>query len=137
MDIEPHSWHDHFMWLPCSGEQVDSKVSVVLEQFLRLMHTVGFPIADVDFMNSDGRTMQRVLHHAKPRNTLFTGCASAGLSFGMLYGELIGTVACTHWHQGDKHVLVNYDIRCSCSCVCMHACVRAGAPVLVRFCPKS
>ena len=57
----------------CGVEQTDSKVSIVMEQFLRMLHTVGLPVEDIDFVNCDGKAMQRILHHAKPRNTLFTG----------------------------------------------------------------
>jgi 1-pyrroline-5-carboxylate dehydrogenase len=53
--------------------KVDSKVAVVMEQFLRLLHAVGLPPTDVDFINSDGPTMHKLLLRARPRNTLFTG----------------------------------------------------------------
>ncbi|KAK7292234.1 hypothetical protein RIF29_08011 [Crotalaria pallida] len=53
--------------------KVDSKVSIVMEQMLRLLHTCGLPVEDVDFINSDGKTMNKLLHEANPRMTLFTG----------------------------------------------------------------
>lgn len=53
--------------------KVDSKVSVVMEQMLRLLHDCGMPRADVDFLNSDGPTMHKFLLEAKPKVTLFTG----------------------------------------------------------------
>ncbi|KAH6799045.1 aldehyde dehydrogenase 12A1 [Perilla frutescens var. frutescens] len=53
--------------------KVDSKVSIVMEQMLRLLHDCGLPLEDVDFINSDGITMNKVLMEAKPRMTLFTG----------------------------------------------------------------
>lgn len=53
--------------------QVDSKVSIVMEQLLRLLHHCGMPATDVDFINSDGPVMSRLLDLAQPRNTLFTG----------------------------------------------------------------
>jgi 1-pyrroline-5-carboxylate dehydrogenase len=53
--------------------KVDSKVSVVFEQFLRLMHHVGLPKTDVDMINCDGPTMNALLLTAQPRMTLFTG----------------------------------------------------------------
>ena len=53
--------------------KVDSKVSVVFEQFLRMLHAVGLPLEDVDFLNADGPTMNKFLMKAGPRNTLFTG----------------------------------------------------------------
>ncbi|KAF1887310.1 hypothetical protein Lal_00040911 [Lupinus albus] len=53
--------------------KVDSKVSIVMEQMLRLLHTCGLPVEDVDFINSDGKTMNKLLQEANPQMTLFTG----------------------------------------------------------------
>jgi 1-pyrroline-5-carboxylate dehydrogenase len=41
--------------------KVDSKVSVVMEQMLRLLHDCGLPVEDMDFINSDGFTMNKLL----------------------------------------------------------------------------
>jgi 1-pyrroline-5-carboxylate dehydrogenase len=51
----------------------DSKVSVVMEQALRLLHWCGMPLEDVDFINCDGSTMHKLLLTAQPRMTQFTG----------------------------------------------------------------
>ncbi|XP_023757316.1 delta-1-pyrroline-5-carboxylate dehydrogenase 12A1, mitochondrial [Lactuca sativa] len=53
--------------------KVDSKVCIVMEQMLRLLHACGMPMEDVDFINSDGGTMNKLLLEANPRMTLFTG----------------------------------------------------------------
>lgn len=53
--------------------KVDSKVSIVMDQMLRLLHASGLPAEDVDFINSDGKTMNKLLKEANPRMTLFTG----------------------------------------------------------------
>ncbi|KAL2492759.1 Delta-1-pyrroline-5-carboxylate dehydrogenase 12A1 [Abeliophyllum distichum] len=53
--------------------KVDSKVCIVMEQMLRLLHDCGLPMEDVDFINSDGKTMNKLLKEAEPRMTLFTG----------------------------------------------------------------
>lgn len=54
--------------------KVDSKVSVVMEQFLRmLIDDCGLPASDVDFIHCDGPVMEKLLLAAEPRNTLFTG----------------------------------------------------------------
>jgi len=53
--------------------KVDSKVSVVMEQFLRLLHTCGMPRRDVDFINCSPDTMEKFLTLGDPRTTLFTG----------------------------------------------------------------
>lgn len=51
----------------------DAKVSVVMEQTLRLLHHCGMPLTDVDFLNSDGPTTHALLMRAEPRMTQFTG----------------------------------------------------------------
>ncbi|KAI3766813.1 hypothetical protein L2E82_16887 [Cichorium intybus] len=53
--------------------KVDSKVCIVMEQMLRLLHACGMPMEDVDFINSDGGTMNKLLLEGNPRMTLFTG----------------------------------------------------------------
>ncbi|CAN1266101.1 Probable aldehyde dehydrogenase [Linum perenne] len=53
--------------------KVDSKVSIVMEQMMRLLHHCGMPVEDVDFVNSDGKAMNKILLEANPRMTLFTG----------------------------------------------------------------
>lgn len=53
--------------------KVDSKVSIVMEQMLHLLLECGLPADDVDFINSDGKTMNKLLMEANPRMTLFTG----------------------------------------------------------------
>ncbi|XP_059441463.1 probable aldehyde dehydrogenase isoform X3 [Corylus avellana] len=53
--------------------KVDSKVSIVMEQMMRLLHYCGLPVDDVDFINSDGKAMNKLLLEANPRMTLFTG----------------------------------------------------------------
>ncbi|XP_038678953.1 delta-1-pyrroline-5-carboxylate dehydrogenase 12A1, mitochondrial isoform X1 [Tripterygium wilfordii] len=53
--------------------KVDSKVSIVMEQALRMLHFCGLPVEDVDFINSDGKIMNKILLEAKPRMLLFTG----------------------------------------------------------------
>ena len=58
--------------------KVDSKVSVVMEQALRLLHHCGMPLTDVDFINSDGPTMHAFLLKSRPRMTQFTGSSKVG-----------------------------------------------------------
>uniref|UniRef100_A0A2P2LB13 Uncharacterized protein MANES_14G075700 n=1 Tax=Rhizophora mucronata TaxID=61149 RepID=A0A2P2LB13_RHIMU len=53
--------------------KVDGKVCIVMEQMMRLLHYCGLPAEDVDFINSDGKTMNKLLLEANPRMTLFTG----------------------------------------------------------------
>ena len=56
----------------------DTKVSVVMEQFVRLMIACGAPPTDFDFIHCDGRTMNDILRRTKPNMTLFTGSAAVG-----------------------------------------------------------
>ena len=53
--------------------KTDSKVAVVMEQALRLLHDCGLPLGDVDFINCNGPVMNDVLLQSQPRMTLFTG----------------------------------------------------------------
>ncbi|XP_008437559.2 probable aldehyde dehydrogenase isoform X2 [Cucumis melo] len=41
--------------------KVDSKVSIVMEQMIRLLHHCGLPLEDLDFINCDGKTMNKLL----------------------------------------------------------------------------
>lgn len=53
--------------------KADSRVAVVMEQALKLLHYCGMPKEDVDFLNCDGSVMNKFLLKAKPRMTQFTG----------------------------------------------------------------
>jgi len=52
---------------------VDHRVSIVCEQFVRLLHHAGMPKEDADYIHGDGKTVNEILLHARPRSTLFTG----------------------------------------------------------------
>jgi hypothetical protein len=41
--------------------ELPDQVSLVMEQFLRLLHECGMPLTDVDFINSDGPVMNNLL----------------------------------------------------------------------------
>ncbi|XP_057417420.1 probable aldehyde dehydrogenase [Lotus japonicus] len=69
--------------------KVDSKVSIVMEQMLRLLHNCGLPAEDVDFINSDGKAMNKLLLEANPRMTLFTGSSRVAEK---LAGDLKGRI---------------------------------------------
>ena len=49
------------------------QVSIVMDQFLRLLHVCGMPKEDVDFVNCSGPLMEQLLLQGSPRTTLFTG----------------------------------------------------------------
>ncbi|XP_048443797.1 probable aldehyde dehydrogenase [Pyrus x bretschneideri] len=69
--------------------KVDSKVCIVMEQMMRLLHYCGLPTEDVDFINSDGKTMNKLLLEGNPRMTLFTGSSRVA---DKLAGDLKGRV---------------------------------------------
>lgn len=52
---------------------VDRRVSVVIEEFIRLLHACGLPTSDVDLVHGSGATMGEILSQAHPRSILFTG----------------------------------------------------------------
>lgn len=69
--------------------KVDSKVSVVMEQALRLLHECGLQMTDVDFINCDGPTMHEILMKGNPRMTQFTGSSKVA---EMLCKDLHGKI---------------------------------------------
>lgn len=52
---------------------VDHRVSIVAEQFLRLLHACGAPAEDADLLHGRGEAAHAVLMAAQPRSALFTG----------------------------------------------------------------
>mmetsp|Transcript_21016 Transcript_21016/g.68006 ORF Transcript_21016/g.68006 Transcript_21016/m.68006 type:complete len:356 (-) Transcript_21016:987-2054(-) len=69
--------------------KVSSQVSVVMEQFLRLLHSCGLPREDVDFVQCSGAKMHELLLKAQPRTTLFTGSSTvADLLARDLHGKV-------------------------------------------------
>lgn len=52
---------------------VDHRISLVLEEFVRMLHYCGLPKTDIDILHGRGTAMGEILSQAKPRNTLFTG----------------------------------------------------------------
>lgn len=52
---------------------VDAKVSVVMEEFFRLLLACGAPPGSFDLLHGRGTTMNELLLRGEPRSTLFTG----------------------------------------------------------------
>lgn len=52
---------------------VDAKVSVVMEEFFRLLLACGAPPESFDLLHGRGTTMNELLLRGEPRSTLFTG----------------------------------------------------------------
>ena len=53
--------------------KVDSRVSICMEQVIRMLHFCGLPKGDVDMLHSSGPNMQYLLENAPFRMTQFTG----------------------------------------------------------------
>ena len=51
----------------------DSRVSIVLEQFLRMLLFCGAPPNDIDYINCDGMSMEKLIKMIEPRMIQFTG----------------------------------------------------------------
>ena len=49
------------------------RVSVVAEQFIRMLHHVGMPMTDLDYIQGNGKVVGEILKQGRPRTTLFTG----------------------------------------------------------------
>jgi hypothetical protein len=92
----------------------DSKVSVVMEQTLRLLHHCGMPLTDVDFMNGDGPTTHALLMKAEPRMTLFTGSSKVA---EILARDLRGKI---------KLEDAGWDWKVHMWCACVSRCAFTG-----------
>jgi 1-pyrroline-5-carboxylate dehydrogenase len=53
--------------------KVDSKVSLCIQEFLRLLHACGLPHHDVILVHTNGPNMEYLLKEVDPKMTLFTG----------------------------------------------------------------
>ena len=53
--------------------KVDSRVSIVMDSIIRIMHKNGLPKDNVDFIHCDGEVMEKLLLKSNPRMTQFTG----------------------------------------------------------------
>merc|ERR1719231_2249402 len=53
--------------------KVDWKVAICKEQFIRMLHHVGLPPTDIDYVYSDGPTFNELVVRGNCRMTLFTG----------------------------------------------------------------
>eukprot|EP00891_Asterochloris_glomerata_P008338 jgi/Astpho2/8338/Aster-01407 len=51
----------------------DHRVSLVAEQFVRLLQECGMPATDVDMLHGNGKVVSEILKQADVRSTLFTG----------------------------------------------------------------
>lgn len=71
--------------------KIDSKVSVVFEQFLRLMIASGLPADDVDLIHCPGTEMGKLIESARPhiRMLQFTGSSTVA---ELLAGKMNGNV---------------------------------------------
>ena len=51
----------------------DIKTSFPVEQFIRLLHYCGLPKEDLNFLNSEGPVVEKILTQTPTRQNLFTG----------------------------------------------------------------
>lgn len=49
------------------------RVSIVIEEFIRLLHSCGLPASDVDLVHGNGNVVGEILSQAHPASILFTG----------------------------------------------------------------
>ena len=55
---------------------VDGKVSICIEQFIRMLHHCGMPKEDLDLIHCQGKTMESVMKKSNPRIIQFTGSSA-------------------------------------------------------------
>lgn len=53
--------------------KVDSKVSICIEQFIRMLHHCGMPKTDLDLIHCQPKSMEHILKKSEPRLIQFTG----------------------------------------------------------------
>jgi len=104
------------------------QVSIVMEQFLRLLHHCGMDMADVDFLNCRGPIAQKVIVDTPVRVTQFTGSSKVGeilanATHGKVYledagfdwkvlGPDVGDVDYVAW-QCDQDAYASIGQKCS------------------------
>lgn len=90
-----------------------SRVSIVMEQALRMLHQCGLPAADVDLINCDGPVMHQILLQANPRMTQFTGSSKvAELLARDLHGRIKIEDAGWDWKaSGDSQLSLFFSCR--------------------------
>lgn len=109
------------------------QVSIVMEQYLRLLHACGMPLEDVDFLNCRGPVAQQVVVETPVRLTQFTGssrvaemlCAAthgkvyvedAGFDWKVI-GPDVGDVDYVAW-QCDQDAYATIGQKCSAQSIC-------------------
>ena len=68
------------------------------EQFVRMLHHVGMPKTDLDYIQGNGRVVGEILKQAHPRSTLFTGSQKVAEQLAL---DLKGKV-CISSHSGPS-----------------------------------
>ena len=71
------------------------RVSIVAEQFIRMLHHVGMPKGDLDYIQGNGRVVGEILKQGHPRSTLFTGSQKVAEQLAL---DLKGKVRCSISH---------------------------------------
>ena len=56
----------------------DTRTSLPLEQWIRMMHYCGLPKEDLDLIHCDGPIMEKILLKGRANMTLFTGSSKVG-----------------------------------------------------------
>jgi 1-pyrroline-5-carboxylate dehydrogenase len=109
------------------------QVSVVMEQFIRLLHACGMPMQDVDLLNGKGPVAQHVIVETPVRLTQFTGSSKvaellsqatggkvyiedAGFDWKVL-GPDVGDVDYVAW-QCDQDAYATIGQKCSAQSIC-------------------
>ena len=109
------------------------QVSVVMEQFLRLLHDCGMEKTDVDFLNCHGPVAQDVIVETPVRLTQFTGSSrvgellsnatngkvrleDAGFDWKVI-GPDVGDVDYVAW-QNDQDAYASIGQKCSAQSIC-------------------
>jgi 1-pyrroline-5-carboxylate dehydrogenase len=69
--------------------KADSKVSICLQEFVRLLHACGMPHYDAILVHTNGPNMEQLITEVNPRMTCFTGSSHVGERLSKLLGGRI------------------------------------------------
>ncbi|GKY91179.1 hypothetical protein MPSEU_000090600 [Mayamaea pseudoterrestris] len=109
------------------------QVSIVMEQFIRLLHHCGMETTDVDFLNCQGPVAQQIIMQTPVRLTQFTGSSKVGeLLSRATHGKVrledagfdwkvigpdVGDVDYVAW-QCDQDAYASIGQKCSAQSIC-------------------
>ena len=86
------------------------RVSIVAEQFIRMLHHVGMPKTDLDYIQGNGRVVGEILKQGHPRSTLFTGSQKVAEQLALDLKGKVCTLSHPHRACGTSDLAVSWQL---------------------------